>query len=1081
MTLKLQQEMPADSDLFRGESHKKVAAKMAQVIKEQDINILGLEGELGSGKSTIIHFLKKELSPEHTFINFDAEIYHYGNTKKALIEVIHDGINESQGVNKVRLETLKNKALGNIVEYDKRVSSRLSWWTVSFILLSLLSVQMVRYLLLDLNSYITSGKLISWPVILLELLALLSPGILLLWLKCVRRRQKKALGKTEDIITIGDLFKQNSVDRVSETWLISREIGTIELTNALAGFTESTTVPADAKFILIIDNLDRIGADKVKELWSDMELIAGTTHKQFRIIVPYSARHVAKSLLVEGHTGREFIAKRIPVTFTVPPLVTAGWQDVFRIMWKETVSEQPNFSCAETMQILERWRPGEYPRVTPRLLKKLVNDVHILQMTVPATAPEEYVLLALYVIFVRYNESEVTALLRFSEGEDTTMPPSEYKDKVQKTQVQLNRLYLNNTQRWSEYLMSIHFQASVELARSELFDTPLIDAVKNKDFAELEKLSGLYGFSHAWQRCAPRMSMLDWMETVTKLPPVTIEKVRAEIASSVRTLNASYALKERENFRLDFSTSVRNLKQGNYIGLEIFIERQKDLIIRELNHLQGMPRNNKEYITEILTEAEIYSEIYNSSLLKDDLINLSGVFYSVNLLYEEDKYPHLEICDLELSHYQKENMLRYELSDNSSNIFDKGIIKFFGLGSKIISGIIKNEKQALPGSISNIYDEVIRCIPQGDINYFRKIIFKKEWYSNDFLQRMPYQSEIQSLFPEEFAAHLVAHMVAINNYSTIEIHAKGFLGNAKFDDYLSSYFIYMDSFLTVIKGLNNEIAAPYVRNAISIIFHKNKLESIPTFPYVSEYYSAIKSLPNEVDVLGPMTDREEDLRDEIDDENLERLDAQFIADIFLTHSLPMVMEKIITLSQLCFADETSLYAAFKELGENRKIILSKMVESGRSANSNNFSHLFAGWYRSAEISQLSNSENVRFLWSVLDAEQRTEILRELHDILLEGDRSIERRIAIIRGFNDVLTFNEPEGRTSRRALAELFPLSLDDLVLRNWLDSQNLKLGSWNKDEAETVNHVVSENQELFPRLTETSQYIRKRLQPNVE
>lgn len=59
MALKLQHEMPADSDLFKGGSHQNVADRMAEVIKEQEINILGLEGELGSGKSTIIHFLKK--------------------------------------------------------------------------------------------------------------------------------------------------------------------------------------------------------------------------------------------------------------------------------------------------------------------------------------------------------------------------------------------------------------------------------------------------------------------------------------------------------------------------------------------------------------------------------------------------------------------------------------------------------------------------------------------------------------------------------------------------------------------------------------------------------------------------------------------------------------------------------------------------------------------------------------------------------------------------------------------------------------------------------------------------------------
>lgn len=83
----------------------------------------------------------------------------------------------------------------------------------------------------------------------------------------------------DNIATIGDLFKRNSTDRISETWLISREVGTIELTDALSGFTSNSILPANSKFILIIDNLDRISADKVKELWSDMELISEATHE----------------------------------------------------------------------------------------------------------------------------------------------------------------------------------------------------------------------------------------------------------------------------------------------------------------------------------------------------------------------------------------------------------------------------------------------------------------------------------------------------------------------------------------------------------------------------------------------------------------------------------------------------------------------------------------------------------------------------------------------------------------------------------------------------------------------------------
>ncbi|HHH4562643.1 P-loop NTPase fold protein, partial [Enterobacter cloacae] len=91
MTLRLQTESPADQDMFRGSSHEKVAENVAQIIRTPDVNIIGLEGELGSGKSTILKFLQKKLKDDFTFINFDAERYHHGSTKKALIDVIHHG------------------------------------------------------------------------------------------------------------------------------------------------------------------------------------------------------------------------------------------------------------------------------------------------------------------------------------------------------------------------------------------------------------------------------------------------------------------------------------------------------------------------------------------------------------------------------------------------------------------------------------------------------------------------------------------------------------------------------------------------------------------------------------------------------------------------------------------------------------------------------------------------------------------------------------------------------------------------------------------------------------------------------
>lgn len=1142
MALKLQQEMPANSDLFKGGSHQNVADRMAKVIKEQEINILGLEGELGSGKSTIIHFLKKSLSPEYTFIDFDAEIYHYGNTKKALIEVIHDGLSESKGANKDNLDKLKNTALGNIVKYDKRVSSRLSWWTVSFILLCLLSVQMVRYLILDINANVKTPGTISGLVISLEIVAALSPGLLLLWLLvspklnlkswwaasfvliCLfsvqvisylildinanaknpgtisglvialetfavltsavlliwilvsQKLNAKPRSNSEDVTTVGDLFKQNSTDSITEKWLISREIGTIELTNALAGFTSSSSVSADAKFILIIDNLDRINADKVKELWSDMELIAGTTHRQFRIIVPYSARHVAKSLLLEGHTGREFISKRIPVTFTVPPLITAGWQDTFREMWKETVNERTDFSCAETMQILERWRTAEYPRMTPRLLKKLVNDVHILLMTVPAEAPEEYVLLALYVVFVRYNESDVMALLRFDENDSVNMQPNEYEDKLQATKAQLNRLFMNDTNRWSEYLMSIHFQASVELARTELFDLPLTEAVNNRDAVALEKLTGMYGFSHAWQRCAGRFNMYDWMETVIKLSDDTLIKIKEELTGAAARLNANYALSEREIFRESFTQSLKFLEEKGYLGTEDFMVRQKNYVVAELNKLQKIPENDEVYVRELLKEADLYSAIFKTNLLELIENDVSGKLYSMYLLNERENLPNLCVSSLSLIDAEQENMLRHLLLTEAHGIFNPDVIRFFELSSRAVENIVKNENANLPENIVSKLGLLRNSGSNEDIDDLRYVIFNPEWYDSQITTSLKKQSVIRENHPEEFAAHLVAHLVAIKNYSEIPNYAEGYENDLNYIKFLSFYFRYTRDFNIVLDALKDTQSSAYVKEAIKILFIENHLGLINTVDYVNTYYPLLKSELSDVDYMSPIVNRENGLLRCINEKNIAKISVEFLEDIFSRNLLKRFKEKLHTISQDIISSKEQLYTAFKAIESNRSLVLRRMASAGKYVNMTTGISLFADWYRNIDGVQLKAPNNVRLIWSCINEVQRVEILKELHDVLMEVGTLKDNRLKVIHDFHDVINFAEPEGKTSRRAIAALFSLTSSDEILRSWLNAQQFTFSAWPRAEAETVSQVINENQENFPDIISRSSFIRNRL-----
>lgn len=125
---------------------------------------------------------------------------------------------------------------------------------------------------------------------------------------------------------------------------------------------------------------------------------------------------------------------------------------------------------------------------------------------------------------------------------------------------------------------------------------------------------------------------------------------------------------------------------------------------------------------------------------------------------------------------------------------------------------------------------------------------------------------------------------------------------------------------------------------------------------------------------------------------------------------------------------------------------------------------------------------MRLLWSFLEENQRAEILKELHDILMEVDTSKEKRVKVIHDFQDVIQFTEPEGKTSRRAIAALFSIAAGDEVLRSWLDAQQYTFSDWPVAEAETVSQVVNENQENFKGIISRSRFIKNRLPvPEVE
>ncbi|MEA5196954.1 P-loop NTPase fold protein [Enterobacter roggenkampii] len=1072
MTLQLQTESPADQDLFRGSSHEKVAENMAQVIKTPNVNIIGLEGELGSGKSTILQFLQKQLVDEFSFINFDAERYHHGSTKKALIDVIHKGISQQCPESRIRLDKFKNQALGNIVEYDKKVSSRLSWLTVIFILLSLLSVQMLRYVLTDLNDFFANEKPLVWWLFIAEMTAFLSPGLMVV---CLALVQNRGWYRKRGYTNVGDLFKRNSTDRIEETWIANKEVGAIELSDALRGFTSKEVISEGTRFILIIDNLDRISADKVKELWSDMELIAGATHEHFRIVVPYSARQVSASLSVAGFSGREFIAKRIPVSFQVPPLISAGWQEAFRQYWKETVDEDVELACNEATVLLERWRPVEYPRITPRLMKKFVNDIHILSLTVPSTEKYRHILIALYLLVVRYGDRDIKVLLRDPRNNQAQpgIAPDDFDEMLTLTILQISRIFDNDTARWSEFLMSIHYQSTTELARSELLDIPLKEAISSTNGSQLAVLVDLWGFSEAWQRIAPQIQMRDWLVTVTQLEDSLQALVEAQISIALQTMNQSFAVLHREKFDEVLIHSLKALKTTRRMKFDSFIERQVTFLVDKLDEVQNAEQWETENAESLLQEANLYSGLVGESLLEKMSQYVDGVYYASYLAGQEHLYPDLAIETLDIGYQSREQMLFFASEQTHVDLFNPGIIRHITLISQAMRKVIEAPDSA---NISSVMNALKNRQAIDDIIQFRKIILSTEWNNNTLNSYYLNNSATRELYRSEFAAQAIAHMVLRSNYSGIESFSEH-QNEEEFDAAMMSYMRYLNSAERIFRALQDNDVLPYIKTAVCRLLNSGLMKNIPVLNFIQGQYDVIRNVTEDTDPMALVQTRQQFITEKISETDISKLGEVFLHDLYHpSRDMGLLTEHLNEKTSLIFKDPSKLIEAFSNLHPNSRFILEQMSSSDSGIVMENSLGIFASWFRDATADELSRAVNIHFLWSCLEFSQREIVLSDLHDVLLERHIRIDNRIAIINSFHNELSFVEPQKGAERRAIAALFVASVDNPVLCQWLDKQSFTFSLWPQEDARTAVACITTNAHLFPMICSTSQYIKNRI-----
>ena len=517
-------EHPTEEDLFPGGSHEKVATAMhSYIMAPNSSQVIGLDGEFGSGKSSILTMLGSKLKASDDSYRvwlFDCEQNYQGSTKSNFIELFTEQLLKDVDVGSAEAESLaksRDVALGREFEYTKITTSHASAWALTLLASLFFSTSAFKEIF---KLTKPAAEPLGQPVVevsstflLVNWAALLSPVLVLIlaWLF----NRKKTVGKANKKWSLLSLFKGSSEDTINEKIETAKEVTPLDLKRTLS---HQLTLVTAQHYVVILDNLDRLPKDSLRNVWSDLEIFTSVASAEnLTVVVPFCSNKVAAYLGADAdrkYDSRDFIAKKFPVVFRAPPVIASGWKDGFKKLYGHTFPAADAQLAEYCAQLLHRHSPMANGLVTPRLQKKYINDIATTALVVGEDI--NLVCIAAHILLCRYSELPMEEILRRDGISQAFKTANKIDDttaaKYAQTQALLGVLCGEGVEEgWQIQLLQTHFLTTSKIAIAELIDEPLFNAIDSGDVDKLFSLTSLFGFTDAFKRyltTAPKLSGL---------------------------------------------------------------------------------------------------------------------------------------------------------------------------------------------------------------------------------------------------------------------------------------------------------------------------------------------------------------------------------------------------------------------------------------------------------------------------------------------------------------------------------------------------------------------------------------------
>lgn len=371
---------PCGIDKFEGKSQERLTDAIANHIVANDSNksninlsrIIGLEGGWGVGKSNVVKLLKNHVNIKDNYhiFEYDAWGHQEDLQRRAFLETMTRDLITDKVINSDWEQRLNDLLAHKVTRINKTLPKfdAGAFWTALFLALTPITVFLAERL--------ENAKIVEniWYLILIAFAPILF-GVILWLILMIFYKEMRSIGWLLQI-------SKNETLTTKNTETINQKEPTVY--DFKKWMTDISGNLGNKKLIIVYDNMDRLPAEKVKELWSSIHtFFSEDGFENVWTIIPFDEKHLSCAFGEQKEEKEQltkyFISKTFPIVYRVTPPVITDFKKLFNKLFEEAFANTEGKQQDDINRIFRLENQNATVRETIEFINQLVALKNIWQ------------------------------------------------------------------------------------------------------------------------------------------------------------------------------------------------------------------------------------------------------------------------------------------------------------------------------------------------------------------------------------------------------------------------------------------------------------------------------------------------------------------------------------------------------------------------------------------------------------------------------------------------------------------------------------------------------------------------------